>query len=66
MSFEYDDVGNFGLRRAAEEWAKRNDIDPRNLHIREDSRGCDVAVRRSAIPQTGFDDSDKRRKDGFS
>ncbi|MBB4859189.1 hypothetical protein HNO88_002518 [Novosphingobium chloroacetimidivorans] len=65
MSFDFDDAGNFGSRREAEEWAKRNNIDPRDLHIREDSRGCDVGVRRSAIPSGGFDDADKRRKDGF-
>jgi hypothetical protein len=65
MSFSYDDVGNFGSRRAAEEWAERNNIDPRDLHIREDGSGCNVGVRRSAIPNGGFNDSDRRRKDGF-
>lgn len=65
MSFDYDDVGNFGSRHSAEEWAKRNNIAPGDLHIREDARGCELSVRRSAMPSGGFDDSDKRRKDGF-
>ncbi|VWX51102.1 hypothetical protein [Novosphingobium sp. 9U] len=65
MSFDYDDVGSFGSRRAAEDWAKRNNIDPRDLHIREGNGGCDVGVRRSAIPSDGFNDGDKRRRDGF-
>lgn len=65
MSFEFDPVGRFGSRRAAEEWADRNNIDYSDLHIREDGTGCDAGVRRSAMPQGGFDDSDKRRKDGF-
>lgn len=65
MSFEYDDVGSFGSRRAAEDWAKRNNIDPRDLHIREGNGSCDVGVRRSAIPGGGFNDSGNRRRDGF-
>ena len=48
MGFSYEEVGKFGSRRAAEDWAKRNDIDPRDLNFRERGEEVEVGVRKSS------------------
>ena len=34
MAFDYEDAGTFGSEREAKDWALRNKIDLRDLHIR--------------------------------
>lgn len=66
MSFQYEDVGEFGDRRAAEDWARRNNIDPRDLHIRDTARGVEVGVNKSAHDKgERYNDRHGGRKDGF-
>ena len=55
MGFSYEEVGKFGSRRAAEDWAKRNDIDPRDLNMRERGEEVEVGVRRGAGKGSGDD-----------
>lgn len=63
--WSYDDVGQFGSRREAEDWARRNNIDPRDLHLREREGSVDAAVKRSALSGDRFNDGNNRRRDGF-
>lgn len=65
MSFQYDDVGKFGSRAAAEEWAKRNNVDPRDLHIRDNDGEFEASLRRGSVKNDRFDDSGTNRRDGF-
>lgn len=65
MGYSYEDIGEFGDRHAAENWAKRNNIDPRDLHIRDTARGVDVAVRKGTKDNNRFDDGYGNRRDGF-
>ena len=35
MAFDYEDAGTFGSEREAKDWAQRNKVDLRDLHIRK-------------------------------
>ena len=67
MAFNYEDVGTFGSKRAAEDWAHRNRVDLRDMHIRN-AGGDRVEV---GIRKSGDDDKQKydnrhgERRDGF-
>jgi hypothetical protein len=66
MSYSYDEMGKFADAKAAEDWARRNDIDPRDLHIRQTRDGVDVAVRKGARGNDGdYSDRYNGRRDGF-
>ena len=66
MGFSYEDVGEFGDRRAAEDWARRNNIDPRDLHYRDTARGVEVGLRKNTRNRDDrFNDRYGGRKDGF-
>ena len=48
MAFDYEDVGTFGSKRAAEDWAHRNRVDLRDLHIRNAGGDrVEVGIRKS-------------------
>ncbi|AOG02760.1 hypothetical protein BSY18_3872 (plasmid) [Blastomonas sp. RAC04] len=47
MAFDYEDAGTFGSEREAKDWAQRNKVDLRDLHIPQ-GRG---PARRSGYPQ---------------
>lgn len=64
MSHHYDDVGKFPDRRAAEDWARRNNIDPRDFHTREANGGVEAAVRRGE-GQSRYDDRHGGRRPGY-
>ena len=66
MSWNYDDMGEFPSERAAVDWARRNNIDPRDLHIRQRGNSVDVGLRRSSgRREGGLNDTHGRRRDGF-
>lgn len=57
MSYHYEDIGQFSSEQAALEWADRNRIDRRDLHIRKHDGGVDVGLRAgSAHKEERFDD----------
>ena len=63
--WQYDDVGQFGSRQGAEDWAKRNNIDPRDLHVRDQGDGSvDVGVKRGSAKDQ-YNDGNNDRRDGF-
>lgn len=64
MSYSYQDGGTFPSEAAAIDWARRNNIDPRDLHIRTVRDGVEVGVRRSKSRST-YDDRYGGRNRGF-
>ncbi len=66
MSFHYEDCGEFGSKRDAEDWARRNNIDPRDLHVRDNNGSVTVGVRRSVAPEDDrYDNKHNSRREGF-
>lgn len=65
MGFRGD--GRLGSEEAAHRWADRNDIDPRDVHVRSSGRGVKLEVRRSALGDSGGSHKDLRdgRRDGW-
>jgi hypothetical protein len=52
MEFDYEDAGTFGSEREAKDWAQRNRIDLRDLHIRDaGGQRVEVGIRKSAYDQ---------------
>jgi len=46
MAFDYEDAGTFGSEREAKDWAQRNKVDLRDLHIRN---VCQSASNRAPL-----------------
>lgn len=67
MAFDYEDVGTFGSEREAKDWAQRNRIDLRDLHIRNaGGQRVEVGIRKSAYDQReDYDNRYGQRQDGF-
>ena len=66
MSFDHTEIGDFASERDAQDWAERNNLDLRNLHIRNrGGRGVTLSVRRSALGDTRPDDLSFGRRPGF-
>jgi hypothetical protein len=67
MSFDYEDAGTFGSEREAKDWAQRNKIDLRDLHIRNaGGQRVEVGIRKSAYDQReAYDNRHGQRRDGF-
>ena len=67
MAFDYDDKGDFPSERAAKDWALRNNVDLRDLHLRNNSDGSvNAGLRKSGSRES--EDYDNRyggRSDGF-
>lgn len=64
MSFQFDNVGRFGSRKEAEDWAKRNGISLNDLHMSDNGDSVEASIRRDS-GNGRFNDSDNRRRDGF-
>ena len=52
--------------KAAEDFAKRNDVDPRDIRTRETRDGVELEIRRSSLDRRGLKDSGEGRRDGWS
>ena len=66
MSFGYEDVGEMKDRHAAEDWAKRNNVDLRDLHVRQSGTGVEVGIRKSRYDdKERYDNRHGGRQDGF-
>lgn len=67
MAYDYEDAGTFGSEREAKDWAHRNKVDLRDLHIRtvRDER-VEVGIRKSAYDKReDYDNRYGKRRDGF-
>lgn len=67
MAFDYEDAGTFGSEREAKDWALRNRVDLRDLHIRSvGGERVEVGIRKSAYDaREEYDNRYGQRKDGF-
>lgn len=63
--WNFDEVGGFDSAKDAHDWAERNNVDPRDLHLKNEGKGVRASMRRSGQPADRFKDRDNSRKDGF-
>jgi hypothetical protein len=47
--WDYDDAGKFGSEKAAEDFAKANNIDPSDIRTRRKGESVELEIRRSAL-----------------
>lgn len=59
-NWQFEDMGDFGDDAAAERWAKRNDVDPRDIGISAKGDGVRLEIRRSALGDSGRSKRDLR------
>jgi hypothetical protein len=66
-NWQFEKIGEFSSEQAANRWADRNGLDPRDVHIRQDGKGVRLEVRRSALGDSGTRHDDRRdgRRDGW-
>jgi hypothetical protein len=64
--WDFDEVGKFGSAKAAEDFAKRNDVDPRDIRTRDTRDGVELEIRRSSLDRRGLKDSGEGRRHGWS
>lgn len=66
MSQDFDEIGDFADEHDAREWAERNDVDPRDLHVRRRGEsGITLSIRRSALGDRASGDLSYGRRTGF-
>lgn len=67
MAFDYEDAGTFGSEREAKDWAHRNKVDLRDLHIQNvGGERVEVGIRKSAYyKKESYNNQTGRRNDGF-
>ena len=59
-NWDFEEMGDFGDEAAAERWAKRNDVDLRDIRTSRRGDGVRLEIRRSALGDTGRRDHDLR------
>ena len=59
-NWDFEEMGDFGDEAAAERWAKRNDVDLRDIRASRRGDGVRLEIRRSALGDTGRRDNDLR------
>ncbi|MET0602622.1 MAG: hypothetical protein ABW167_11580 [Baekduia sp.] len=66
-NWQFEEMGEFGDEQAANRWADRNRLDPRDVHVRQSGKGVKLAVRRSSLGDSGTRQDDLRdgRRDGW-
>ena len=64
--WDFDEVGRFGSDRAAEDFAKRNKVDARDIRTRQTGDGVELEIRRSTLDRRDLRDSGEGRRDGWS
>ncbi len=63
--WNFDDAGKFDSAADANDWADRNGIDHRDLHLARDGKGVKASVRRLPNNHPTYSDRNNRRRDGF-
>lgn len=63
--FDFDKSGMFGSEKAADDYAKRNDLSVQDYHLRPDGEKVELEVRRSATEGEKLHDTGEGRKEGF-
>jgi hypothetical protein len=63
--FDFDKSGTFGSEKAADDYAKRNDLSVEDYQMRPEGEGVELEVRRSAVEGEKLHDTGEVRKEGF-
>ncbi|MGW8281530.1 hypothetical protein ACWGK7_18815 (plasmid) [Sphingomonas aurantiaca] len=63
--FDFDKSGTFGSEKAADDYAKRNDLSVEDYQMRPEGEGVELEVRRSAVEGEKLHDTGEGRKEGF-
>jgi hypothetical protein len=64
--WDFEEAGKFGSERAAEDYAKRNNIDVRDIRTRQKGDEVELEIRRSALDGSSLRDSGEGRRDGWT
>lgn len=66
-NWDFQDMGDFGDDAAAERWAKRNNVDLRDIRTSRNGDGVRLEIRRSALGDSaaGRDDLRDGRRTGW-
>ncbi len=59
-NWDFEEMGDFGDEAAAERWAKRNDVDLRDIRTSRRGDGVRLKIRSSALRDSGRRDNDLR------
>jgi len=59
-NWQFEDMGDFGDDAAADRWARRNNVDPRDVRISRRGDGVRLEIRRSALGDSGPANNDLR------
>lgn len=66
MSYDHQEIGDFASEADARDWAERNGLDLRDLHLRaRGERSVTLSVRRSALGDSTPSDLSYGRRTGF-
>ncbi|PEQ12414.1 hypothetical protein B2G71_11100 [Novosphingobium sp. PC22D] len=66
MSYDHQEIGDFASEADARDWAERNGLELRDLHLRtRGERSVTLSVRRSALGDTAPSDLSYGRRTGF-
>jgi hypothetical protein len=64
--FDFDKSGKFESQKAADDYAKRNNLSVQDYQFRqEDGDSVELEVRRSAVEDDKLHDTGEGRKEGF-
>ena len=63
--FDFDKSGTFGSEKAADDYAKRNDLSVEDYQMRPEGEGVELEVRRSAVEGEKLHDTGEGSKEGF-
>jgi hypothetical protein len=63
--WDFDEVGRFGSEKAADDYARRNNLSVHDYRTRPTGNGFELEVRRSAVDGDKLRDRGEGRQDGF-
>src|SRR3546814_12984136 len=65
MAWEFEQAGKFGSEKAADDYARRNNLDPRDVQITRKGGEVELSIRRSALDGRHLrDNGEGRRSEG--
>ncbi len=65
MAWEFEQAGKFGSEKAADDYARRNNLDPRDVQITRKGGEVELSIRRSALDGRTLRDNGEGRRDGW-
>ena len=65
MGWDFEEGGKFGSEKAADDYARRNNLDPRDVQITRKGDEVQLNIRRSALDGRSLRDTGEGRRDGW-